>query len=90
MAVWKYTYYDCSIIRSYCFFHPAFGKCITDAQQGDVLGMAPQGQLMPDLNLCISFKAANMVLSVNSSTPKILGINPSKSKSNMLYEAQIA
>lgn len=44
---------------------------------------------MPDSNLCISFKAGNMVLCVNSSTPQILGINPSKSKSNMLYEAYI-
>lgn len=51
--------------------------------------MTPQGQLMPDSNLCISFKAGNMVLCVNSSTPQILGTNPSKSKSNMLYEAYI-
>jgi hypothetical protein len=45
------------------------------------------GQLMPDLNLCIIFKAAKMVLCVNSSTSQILGKSPNKSKSNMLYEA---
>lgn len=75
--------------KIWLFCHPASGKCITDVWQGDVCGMAPEGQLMPDSNLCISFKAANMVLSVNSSTPQILGRNPSKSKSNMLYEAYI-
>lgn len=35
---------------------------------GKVLGTAPQGQLMSDTNLCISFKAANMALCVNYQT----------------------
>lgn len=48
---------------------------------------APWGQLMSDTNLCISFKAANVVLCVSYSTPQILGINTNKSKSNLLYEA---
>lgn len=42
---------------------------------------------MSDTNLCISFKAANMVLYVNYSSPQVLGINTNKSKSNLLYES---
>lgn len=68
-------------------FHHILRKWLTDAWLGKVLGTAPPGQLMSDANLCLTFKAANMTLCVSYSTPWILGINTSKSQSNLLYEA---
>ena len=67
-------------------WHHIFEEWLTDVWLGKVLGTAPLGQLMSDTNLCISLKAANMVLCVNHSAPWVLGINTNKSKSNLLYE----
>lgn len=65
-------------------FHQFLGKCLAEAWMGKALETTSPGQLTSDTNLCTLFEAANMMLCVNHSILKILGININKSKSNLL------